>query len=382
MKKKIKILRIVQSLNPSYGGIATALVDNSISLLNYGLNVNILTYDPHGSNFHKTKKIKVINKGPAYGKYTFNLKLLIWLYKNRKNYDHFVIEGIWHFSTLLARLLLKKKYSVRIHGALDPFFSNNFLKKIKKQIYWILIGKSNLMNSNSILLTSKVEKDLINKTYVNTNGIKKSIINDGILKPKIKKDKVRKIFFKTFPALINQKFLVFIGRFDKKKGLDTLLKAIVVLKKKKIKYKFFIAGKNNSYTKYLKKFSNENKIDEYIVWSDKLSNDLKWGAICASQGTVLASNGENFGTAVVESLACSKPVLTTTKVNIYKEIINNKAGFISNNNTKSFEKILSKFIKIKKKDLLTLNKNSYKCFNKCFNIAKKNSLGDYLKKQP
>ena len=35
-----------------------------------------------------------------------------------------------------------------------------------------------------------------------------------------------------------------------------------------------------------------------------------------------------------------------------------------------------------KKDLLNLNKNSYKCFNKCFNIAKKNSLGDYLKKQP
>ena len=382
MKKKIKVLRITHTLDPSHGGIATTLVDNSISLLSYGLSVDILTYDPHNSVFHKTNKIKIINKGPGYGGYGFSLKLLIWLYRNRDKYDHFIIEGIWQFSTLLARLFLKKKYSVRIHGQLDPFFSKNFLKKIKKQIYWMLVEKSNLMNSNSILLTSKIEKNLINKTYVNTNGIKKSIINDGILKPKINKNKMRKIFFKTFPTLINQKFLVFIGRFDKKKGLDTLLKAIVRLKKKKIQYKFFIAGKNNSYTKYLKKFSNENKIDEYIVWSDKLSNDLKWGAICASQGTVLASNGENFGVAVVESLACSKPVLTTTKVNIYKEIISNKAGFISTNNPTSFEKILSKFINIKKKDLLTLNKSSYKCFNKCFNIAKKNTLGDYLKKQP
>jgi glycosyltransferase involved in cell wall biosynthesis len=382
MNKKIKILRITHTLDPSHGGIATALVDNSISLLSYGINVDILTYDPHGSIFNKTKKIKIINKGPAYGGYGFSLKLLMWLYRNKDKYDHFIIEGIWQFSTLLARLFLKKKYSVRIHGQLDPFFSKNFHKKIKKQIYWMLVEKSNLMNSNSILLTSKIEKNLINKTYVNTNGIKKSIINDGILKPKINKNKMRKIFFKTFPTLINQKFLVFIGRFDKKKGLDTLLKAIVRLKKKKIQYKFFIAGKNNSYTKYLKKFSNENKIDEYIVWSDKLSNDLKWGAICASQGTVLASNGENFGVAVVESLACSKPVLTTTKVNIYKEIISNKAGFISTNNPTSFEKILSKFINIKKKDLLTLNKSSYKCFNKCFNIAKKNTLSDYLKKQP
>jgi len=108
---------------------------------------------------------------------------------------------------------------------------------------------------------------------------------------------------------------------------------------------------------------------------------LKWGAINASQGTVLASNGENFGVAVVESLACSRPVLTTTKVNIYKEIKNYKAGFISNNNAEAFEKILTKFIKLNKKELFTINKNSYKCFDSCFNIAKKNSLGDYLKKQ-
>jgi len=56
-------------------------------------------------------------------------------------------------------------------------------------------------------------------------------------------------------------------------------------------------------------------------------------------------------------------------------------GFISNNNDESLEKILSKFIKIKKKDLLTLKKNFNKCFDKCFNIVKKNSLGDYTKKQ-
>ena len=59
MNKKIKILRITHTLDPSHGGIATALVDNSISLLSYGINVDILTYDPHGSIFNKTKKIKI-----------------------------------------------------------------------------------------------------------------------------------------------------------------------------------------------------------------------------------------------------------------------------------------------------------------------------------
>jgi hypothetical protein len=63
MKKKIKVLRITHTLDPSHGGIATTLVDNSISLLSYGLSVDILTYDPHNSVFHKTNKIKIIMVG-------------------------------------------------------------------------------------------------------------------------------------------------------------------------------------------------------------------------------------------------------------------------------------------------------------------------------
>ena len=35
----------------------------------------------------------------------------------------------------------------------------------------------------------------------------------------------------------------------------------------------------------------------------------------------LASNGENFGISSVEALSCSKPVITTNKVNIYKSIL-------------------------------------------------------------
>ena len=58
---------------------------------------------------------------------------------------------------------------------------------------------------------------------------------------------------------------------------------------------------------------------------------------------VLPSHGENFGVALVESLSCSKPVLTTNKVNIYKEILKFNAGFISKNEINSFAKILIRF---------------------------------------
>ena len=115
--------------------------------------------------------------------------------KNKDKYDFFIIHDIWRIYTLLARLLLKK-YFVFIHGNLDPYFRFDFFKKIKKQIYWYFFEKRNLLSSKSILLTSEVEKNLLNKSFVNTTGLK-NVVNYGILKPNINKKKaVKKIFLK------------------------------------------------------------------------------------------------------------------------------------------------------------------------------------------
>ena len=71
------------------------------------------------------------------------------------------------------------------HGMLDPFFNIDFWKKIKKQIYWYLFEKRNLLNSTSMLLTTPGEKTTLNNTFVNTDGIKKNIVKYGIFKKKI-----------------------------------------------------------------------------------------------------------------------------------------------------------------------------------------------------
>jgi len=66
MKKKIKILRIISSLDPKNGGPSKTIIDGSLNLIKEGFDVNILTHDKKNSNFIKDKKIKVINKGPAF----------------------------------------------------------------------------------------------------------------------------------------------------------------------------------------------------------------------------------------------------------------------------------------------------------------------------
>lgn len=381
MNKKTKILRIIQTLDKSYGGPSNAIIDNSLALIKSGFKVDILTYDNKKNYYLNNKKIKVINKGPAYGRFTFSLNLLFWIIKNKKKYDLFIIHGIWHFSTLIARFILKNKYFVFIHGGLDPYFAKEFFKCLKKKIYWTLIEKKNLLNAKAILLTGNMEKNQLKKTFVETNGLIKKIVNYGISKPIVNKKIALKKFNNKFAKLKNKKFLLFLGRFHKKKGCDTLLNSLINISKKNIKINILMAGPNSEYKQKMKKFSQINGLDKNIFWTDTLNGDLKWGAIIASQGMVLASNGENFGVSLVESLSCSRPVLTTYKVNIYKKILKCNAGLISKNKIADFTKILIKFSKLSKQEIKKYSENSMKCFDDNFNIDYKiNDFAKILKK--
>ena len=143
-----------------------------------------------------------------------------------------------------------------------------------------------------------------------------------------------------------------------------------------------LVGQNNAYKDTLKVLCKKNRLEENIFWSDLLIGDLKWGSILASSGMVLSSHGENFGVSLAESLSCSKPVLTTYKVNIYDHIIKYDAGLISKNTVPDFTKILEKFHKFNDLRLKIISKNSLICFNKEFNLnAKNNTFSTFLKKQ-
>ena len=138
MKKKI--LRIVHSLDTVYGGPQNAINDHSIFLNNNGFNVEILTNGKKNKKNSLSNNFKVHYMGNhLLGNYGFNYRLFLWLYKNKKNYDYFIIHGLWSFYTLAARILIPNKYFVFSHGQLDPFFSTEFFKKLKKKIYWFFI---------------------------------------------------------------------------------------------------------------------------------------------------------------------------------------------------------------------------------------------------
>ena len=368
MKKKIKILRIITSLNPKFGGPPVAIIDSSKALQKNGFEVDIITSDEPNSKYVSEKNLKIMNLGPSFGNYNFNLKLLFWLHKNHYKYDKFIIHGIWQFNTLLSRIILKQGYFVFLHGQLDNFFSTEFLKKVKKKIYWILIEKYNLLHSKALLLTSELEKKRVKNTYVDTSNLKLEVVNYGIFKPNVNINDAKKDFCKKFPALKNKDFFVYMGRFHPKKGCDIIIKSIKKIKEEKHDICVLMIGPYNEYQKKLLKLTYELKLTENILWSDFLTKNLKWGALAKSKAMLLPSHGENFGVSIVESLSIRKPVIITNKVNIYPNIKKFEAGFISSCNTNSFSENIIKFMKLNKKNYTKMSTNAFNCFNKKFNL--------------
>ena len=377
---KKKILRIISSLNPEYGGPPAAIVDSTIALNRIGFKVDIVTHDNKESQFVKIKNTTIHNMGPSLlGDYNLNFKFTKWLIQNRSKYDLFIVHGLWQFNTLAARLFLKKKYYVFVHGQLDPSYKKFFFNKIKKFIYWNLIEKKNLKDSKFILLTNKKEKDLLNDTYVNTKGLKKKVVDYGILEPKYDTSKVKKIFYKKFKSLKDKDFYIYLGRFHNKKGCEIIMNAVKYFSLRKKPINVLMCGSNNIYKKYLQKISKDLNIEKNIIWSNFLKNDIKLGALLSSKAMLLPSYGENFGVALVEAMACGIPVLTTNKVNIYNYIIKNNAGYISSPNNVNFIKIINKFENLKKSNITQLKKNAYRCFKNNFLLSKKiKILAEYI----
>src|SRR5699024_790171 len=71
-------------------------------------------------------------------------------------------------------------------------------------------------------------------------------------------------------------------------------------------------------------------LNKSIFFVGMLTGDAKWGAFYGCEAFVLPSHQENFGIAVVEALACSKPVLISNQVNIWCEVEKSKSGIVAN----------------------------------------------------
>jgi glycosyltransferase involved in cell wall biosynthesis len=101
-----------------------------------------------------------------------------------------------------------------------------------------------------------------------------------------------------------------------------------------------------------------------------LTGDLKTGALWAAEIFALPSHQENFGIAVVEALACGVPALISNKVNIWREIEQDQAGLVENDDETGAFNLLRRWFSLSADQRQEYRAQARCCFANRFEIRR------------
>jgi glycosyltransferase involved in cell wall biosynthesis len=338
-----RILHVVSSMDPVLGGVCKAVRTIATSLIESGIENEVVCLDDASAEFIGHDSFKLHALGSSKNPWGYSPKLVPWLKQNLRHFDGVVIHGLWLYSSYAVYLAIKSlkekdrpKYFVMPHGMLDPYFQKaqgRRLKAVRNWLYWKLIERKVVNHADGLLFTCEEERLLAKKPFKPYHPKKEWIVGLGVEAPPTYHPEMDSAFFERCGAIKNRPFLLFLSRIHEKKGVDLLVKAYETfsVQSKGELPALVIAGPGleTPYGQAIKKMVLENhQLRNHVFFPGMLSGDAKWGAFYNCDAFVLPSHQENFGIAVVEALACGKPVLISNQVNIWREIQNMGAGLV------------------------------------------------------
>ncbi|HEV7383164.1 MAG TPA: glycosyltransferase, partial [Dyadobacter sp.] len=325
-----------------------------------GVYNEVTCLDSPTSKYLGRDSFKINAIGPSKGPWNYSATLIPWLLENSYRFDSIIIHGLWQYHSYavnkVVRLLQKKssdknnpKLYVMPHGMLDPWFQQakgRKLKAIRNWLYWKLIEGDVINEADGILFTCEEELKLARIPFQPYHPKNEFNVGYGILPPPEYNDDMYNALKEKCPEAADHPYILFLSRIDVKKGVDLLIRSYRKLKAERENLpKLIIAGPGMDGV-YGKKMKELAANDENIIFPGMLSGDAKWGAFYRCEAFILPSHQENFGIAVVEALACRKPVLISSQVNIWNEINNGDAGLVEDDTLEGAYRLLNGWLNL------------------------------------
>lgn len=364
----MKILRAITTLDPEAGGPIEFVRQTNKILSKEGHIVDVVTLDDPQVNWAS----EVIPLGPGRTHYKYSSRYIPWLRSHVNDYDAILVHGIWQYTSFGVWRALRNAevpYFVFTHGMLDPWFKYEHpLKHLKKWIFWPWSDYRVLRDAARVFFTTEEERERARDSFW-LYKCNEQVVRYGTKGPEGDPQTQIEAFFKKFPVLSDKKIFLFMGRLHRKKGCDLLLKAFDLVSERDNSLHLVIAGPDQGGLKReLENIAAKLDIGQKVTWTGMLENDQKWGALRASEIFVLPSHQENFGLVVAEALSCGTPVITTKKVNIWRELLRDNAGFAGEDTEQGVKNLLNQWMNLSLEEKEQLRLNARKCFEEKFDI--------------
>ena len=344
----MRILELISSVNPAGGGPIEGLKQTAAVAARRGTAVEVATLDDPAAPWVRDFPLPLHAFGPARLKYSYTPRLVPWLHAHAHDYDAVVVHGLWQYHGFAARQALhgtSTPYYVFPHGMLDPWFKRTYpLKHLRKWLYWPWADYRVLRDAEAVLFTTEEERLLARQSF-SLYRCRETVIGYGTAAPTGDMAQQRETFYRAFPELRGTRNLLFLSRLHPKKGCDMLLTAFARVAHRDPRLRLVMAGPDQvGWQRTLVAQAEALGVTERVTWTGMLAGDLKWGAYRVAEAFVLPSHQENFGVVVAEALACGVPVLTSTKVNTWREVQAAGAGLIADDTSAATEQLLDAWL--------------------------------------
>lgn len=370
----MKILRSIHTVNPALGGPIESVKQSSAALARRGHNVEIVSLDLPSDPWVSDAPVPVHALGPGRGSYGYSPHFSSWIAERRADYHAVIVHGLWQytgFGVWRALAGSATPYFVFPHGMLDPWFKRAYpLKHLKKLLYWRWAEYRVLRDAAAVLFTSEEERRLARQSF-GPYRCNEVVVNYGTAAP-TNLEAARSAFFDAFPKMRDQRFLLFLGRLHQKKGCDLLIEAFGQVRADVAggPIHLVVAGPSAA-ADYLRRLQQmAARAGDSIIFPGMLTGDVKWGALSAAEAFVLPSHQENFGIAVAEALACGTPVLISNKVNIWREIETDGAGYVENDDLAGTAALLKRWLATPPERRSAMKQSAANCFMNRFEIER------------
>ena len=325
-----------------FGGILFLSVDIARESSNLGNDVTIYTTDLDFSNNASTfnrdlpKHERVDNFIIKRSHVWFHLNLFfvnpgIYFQMMKDSPDVIHTIGIRSFQSFIATIIAKKKnipLVISDQGGLTTHPDLEHGSILKRMLYKMQTPMIRFIinNATKVSVANEYEKNIFKK-FIDESKIQivRNGINLDIVKMKTNNFKNK--------YNITSNFILFVGRFNKVKGIDVLLHAIKILKDKPElrDVSFVIMGVDFGFQEEMFSMINKFDIKEKICVIKNPSRDDVIAAYGESEFLVLPSRWELSPLTPLEGFAFKKPVVSTNVHGIPSIVTNGQNGILVKN---------------------------------------------------
>jgi glycosyltransferase involved in cell wall biosynthesis len=334
----MKILQVISYFPPAYafGGSVQVAFFISKGLVNNGHEVVVYTTD--AKDFKSRFKMRSNENIDGIKVYRFrNLSMMLvklkifitpglffHLRSEREKFDIIHLHDYRTIQNIVVYFYAKK------HGIPYVLHSHNSLVRTGalpalKQLYDVLFGYTLLRGASMVIALSTFEAEQYKLMGVPDERI--AIIPNGIDLSEYANLPPPGSFSGKFNIQKNKKIILYLGRINKYKGIDFLIKATAHLIND-CKYDdimLVIAGFDDGYLGEIKKQIHLLNIEKNVLLTGKLTEIEKISAFVDADVVVNVEPSNVFGMIPLEAAACSTPVIVSDG-NSVKDIVK-KGGF-------------------------------------------------------